>query len=323
MQLKGVTFEAIWDAPGVRGWIGEGYWFHRLPIYQKAVAALNDGSTFVSKTTTLDENDGKMPLRGKEELYAPREWKPRCISVNFFNARTFNAIGLSGPGIRALIEIGILKRPGSSMLSFAAVKPTSAERLEETRGFVHILMNSPVPIGRIGVQVNITCPNTGHDVNKLVLEVIPQLDALVPLSEAGIPIIVKINLFTPIELAEKIAEHEATAALCVTNALAFKDAQQLLNLRYRSSPLAEFGGGGFSGPEMLPHLRDYVRCLFSAGVTCPLNVGGGIRHEKHVTYLVEEAGLRRGVDSIFIASAMLSRPWNVPGIVRRVHMLLA
>lgn len=38
--------------------------------------------------------------------FAPQEWCPRCIAVNFKNGVALNAVGFSGPGAFALLDAG-------------------------------------------------------------------------------------------------------------------------------------------------------------------------------------------------------------------------
>ena len=106
MKLRDIDFGPCLDAAGVRGWMNEGYWFHHLPLVRRWYDF--DGSTRVSKTTTLRKRDGNMPILGRDRLWGPRDFFPRCIWVDWFTGATLNSVALTGPGAEELIEEGIL-----------------------------------------------------------------------------------------------------------------------------------------------------------------------------------------------------------------------
>lgn len=333
MQLRGIEFEPIWDAPGVRGFFGEGYRHHHLPFI--SLWYRMNGSTRVAKTTTLDRREGNMPLCGPEKNFAPRELFPKCIWFDFHSGRTINSVALAGPGAKALIEHGLLEdRFGIAgkpfMISYMSVAKTAAERIEEFKQFiVHLKagLQTSTMRGRIALQINISCPNTGLDPSHLVDEATAMLDLCATL---GIPIIVKLNILAPIESAKRIADHPECDALCVTNALPFGSEPAHIKWEHlfpSGSPLElrnkQFGGGGYSGPEIRYLVARWVFLAKAAGITKPFNVGGSILSANDVDYYVQGAELRRGIDSVFIASAAIVRPWNIPSIIRRAHELLA
>lgn len=332
MRLRGIEFGPCWDAPGVRGWMGEGYWYHRLPFVRKWLKM--EKSTFVSKTTTIPDRippkDGIMPIASTLP-WAPLEPFPRCIWMNFSSKRTVNAVGLSGPGAATLLIHGLLdvrrdERP--FQISFMSVALTPEERLDEFKKFVGYVCQC-WPGTEFGVQINLSCPNAGLNPAHLVKEAIAMLDAAQPLVDLGIPIIVKVNLLAPIPTVKEISAHPNCDALCTTNAIPFGSLPEQIpwkQLFPRGSPVKRrnpnHGGGGYSGPELLPMVARYIRRAQDAGVTKPWNAGGGIRHARDVEYLVAKAGLMRGRDSIFFASAAMVCPKNVPGIIEAAHRFL-
>ena len=177
----------------------------------------------------------------------------------------------------------------------------------------------------LGLQINISCPNTGLD-PALVREGI----AILELAEAlRIPVMPKINLLAPVMAVKEIAAHPACDALCFTNALPFGSMPESFDWQRMfpgGSPLARrgerFGGGGYSSEILLPHVARYNCELLDAGVEKPRNVGGGLRYDYNVDFLVDTGNLRRGVDSVFFASAAMVRPWNIRSIIDRAHTLL-
>lgn len=317
-------FGPCWQAPGVQGWLGEGYWYHDLAGVRQMLNF--KGSTRVAKTTTLGPNKGNMPVEDKCP-WQPISRFPECIYVDPLSARTLNAISLTGPGASELIRHGLLKDKKPFMISFMSVAKDEKVRVEEFEEFTRRVIEALPQPDRIPMafQENESCPNTGLDPDHLIHEATTKLDRADRLRELGINIIVKLNILAPIEAAKKIAEHRNCAALCVTNALpfgSFPDRIDWKKLFPNGSPLKEFGNGGYSGPELLELVPEWVVNARLAGIEKPMNVGGGIRKAKHVRLIVERAKLKPRHDSIFFASAAMARPWNVRSIIREAHQLL-
>jgi dihydroorotate dehydrogenase len=327
MKLRDIDFGSVLVASGTRGFFGEGYWFHRLwPIrgwYDFS------GSTLVAKTTTLNLEPGKMPL-SKDFPFAPKGLFPKCVWINFEDGYGLNAIGLSGPGAEAILRFGIkwgewAKLGGPFMGSFAPGGKTSRDRLEEMISFVEMLRDRLRHFPRMrhlmGLQINISCPNTGTDPNVLIKEAKGFLDAAGTL---GIPLVLKINLLVSVETIREIASHPHCDAICLANTIPFGALPERIHwdeLFPHGSPLKRFGGGGLSGRPLLPLVAERVREIRMMGINTPLNVGGGILHPDDVDLLVE-AGLRRGKDSIFIGSIAMLRPWWIKETIKRGHKLL-
>ena len=326
-KLRNISFGPCWDASGVRGWFGEGYWFHRLPLMKTWLKM--DGSTRVAKTTTLNANSGNMPIESFYSMFGPKEYFPRCIWWNFLSGRTLNSVGLSGPGSKALLNAGLLTNDRPFMISFMSIKPDSKERVEEFAEFTKQLKRqlfSSSASGVMALQINLSCPNTGLDPDHLIHEAVDMLNIA---AELEIPIVIKINIFAPTSAIKEIANHPTCDAICVTNAIPFGSLPDRIpwgEIFPNGSPLKArkhaFGGGGYSGPELLPLVCEFVREARAEGITKPFNVGGGIRSAQDVVRVVKEAGLRRRHDSIFFASAAMIRPWSVPGIIRQAHQSL-
>ena len=331
MKLRGIDFGPCLDAAGVRGFFGEGYWFHslfRLIFWGFSFA----GSTFVAKTTTLYARtappNGNMRIRAHRPFW-PVERFPRCIWWDWLTGRTLNAVGLAGPGAQKLFASGLLVRAAYEpfMISFMAVGKTVEDRIKEFRGFVSLLRAQLVGTSarflKLGLQINVSCPNTGLDTSELVHEARAMLDIA---QELEMPIVVKINLLARVEDAKAIADHPACDALCFTNSIPFGTLPRVIQwdaVFPNGSPLenrdASFGKGGYSGEDLLMPLASFSRNLRNAGVVKPFNVGGGIRKPQNIDYLVNVGLLRRGHDSIFFSSAAMVRPWRLRGIIRRAH----
>ncbi len=167
MILRGIRFRNVFNASGARGFAKEGYWFHNL---WRRFGLNYAGSTFVAKTTTLNSRMGNMAFSSK--TLQPQNLVPKCIIVKPIAGVTLNAIGLSGPGLQRLIPHWEPMKDEAFFISYMSVETTAEARIDEARRFVSRLINNyhKLPT-KIGIQVNLSCPNVGLDPAELVHEV--------------------------------------------------------------------------------------------------------------------------------------------------------
>jgi len=307
MRLRGIDFGTVLDASGVRGFFGEGYGHHAL---WRPFGLRFNGSTFVAKTTTFAAREGNMPLG--EDL-RPKQLKPACVVVKFRKGVALNAVGLSGPGARALFERGIWQRRQEPFfISFMSVAASMPERLAEIGAFVtEFGRHLPAFSAPVGLQMNFSCPNVRVDHGALVEEV---SWALRLASVLDIPLVPKFNALLPIDAAIEIARMAHCDALCVSNTLPWGSLPGRIDWKgifgSDTSPLARFGGGGLSGATLLPFVRDWLIAARAAGIRKPMNAGGGILSSRDAIALLDA-----GADSVFIGSVAILRPWRVAGII--------
>ncbi|MDO8623931.1 MAG: hypothetical protein Q7R54_01115 [bacterium] len=315
-----------WLAPGVLGFDGKGYWFHKF--FRMMPGFDFHDAIDVKKTSTLNGNTNNMDIAGPEKGYGPRNLFPRCIAVRLWSGETWNSVGLAGPSLKSLFQLpGFIRQDVPTMLSLMSPKHEKRERLAEIRQVVQLIREEiPIDSLPIAFQLNLSCPNTGLNPDDLVDEGVELLEIMARIKR---PKILKFNIFAPPKAMRRISEHPECAGLCATNCPASKDMAKFIlnwNRHHLKSPLElrdqKFGSGGYSGTSLLPIVADWNRRVRDEGVTIPINLGGGIRHPDHVDFLVEHGLLRRGIDSIFFASAAMVRPWQVQPIIRRAHQLL-
>lgn len=312
----GKTFGPVWDASGLRGFFGEGYWFHHVPGLDFT------GSTFVAKTTTTRPNPGNMQLR---EDFTPSRLFPDCVYVDWLRGITLNAVGLSGPGAQALSDTGrwtSIRDP--FFISWMPIGKTLEEQASEARDFVRVMRQSShfFLTCDIGIQLNVSCPNVGADLSA-VLEKAETLLAI--LGELRLPIIVKVNLLVSPVTAARIAMHPSCSGICITNTAPFGTVlprETWAALFPNGSPLKRrntaYGDGGLSGPLLLPYVERWVRAFRLVGESAHVNAGGGIWRAGDADRLKEA-----GADSIFIGTVAMLRPWRVRSIIKRAYEVFA
>jgi len=327
MIFRGMNFGGpVLSAAGVQGFFGEGYRHHKiLRLFGQDFS----GITLVTKTTTLRPNQGNMPLA--ENGITPKEFAPKCILPNlqpknftvslrmFLQGIMLNAVKLSGPGTLALLQKELWQKMEQAFwISFMAIGATVQERLQEYAQFVALLKERlpdfKVPVG---VQVNLTCPNVGLDIDELVYEGEAMLEIGAELERPQMP---KVNVLTPVRVAKQIASNANCDAICTSNTVRFGLLPGHINWKKLFgtdvSPLAEFGGGGLSGPPLLALVVEQTRKAREAGITKHINAGGGISRHEDVDLLKAA-----GASSVFLGTSCNLRSWRMRSIVRRAYQL--
>jgi len=313
MNLRGIEFGRVLGASGVQGFFGEGYWYHRL---WRPFGLSFSGMTFVAKTTTYHPRKGNLPL-GADGM-TPAEYLPRCIVVKPWKGVALNAVGLSGPGARALFETGEWQsRSAPFFISFMSVADTMFQRHEELRKFVNLLAQYlPFFRTRVGLQLNFSCPNVGPTHDALVPEI---ESALYTAGRLGIPLVPKLAVTALPALAARVSRLDFCDAICVSNTVPWGSFPQAIDWKglfgSETSPLAVIGGGGLSGAPLLPLVARWIALAREAGYAKPFIVGGGILSVRDVGTLIG-AGLDLRRDAISLGSVAFLRPWRVHGIIR-------
>jgi dihydroorotate dehydrogenase len=314
LKLRGVDFGSALIASGALNFFGNGYPFHRLFKLLFPNGFDFSGGTFVAKTTTLGPRPGNMPLKTNLQ---PREILPRCIVVNFRRGIVLNAVGLSGPGVIALLQSGRWQRRRKPFfISFMSVGQSKETRLDEIAVFAVLLEKELHNFQtNFGLQINISCPNTNHNPAELAEEATEYLKIVRSL---GIPIDLKINVMTPIETVRLICQKDLMDSLTISNTIPWGQIPKEINwmelFGTDKSPLAQFGGGGLSGVPLLPIVGKWVDEARRAGIDIPIIAGGGILAPDDVDYLFD-----CGASAIALGSVAILRPWRVRAIIDRAN----
>lgn len=319
--INGVDFGPVWGMSGSLNFFGEGWPYHKI---LKIFGINFESVTFVSKTVTLLPREGNMPLKIN---LMPRELIPKSIYINFFKKCALNAVSLSGPGADEILSSAELhKKTKPFQLSFMSVADTETERLNEFAGFIKILLREyPKYQTKIGVQLNVTCPNTEHD-NPETKEVLKMLDMCDPIVEKNIAVILKISVEMPVKNVLIFGEHRNCHGICTSNTVNFGNFREKIDwgkLFPNGSPLLKRNlrirkPGGLSGAPLLPLVIEQIKELRKTGFKKHINGGGGILHKTDVEKIIEA-----GADSISIGSVAFLNPLAIPGIIKRCYELIS
>ena len=319
--INNIDFGPVWGMSGFLNFYGQGWPYHRI----LRIFGINFKSvTFVSKTVTLLPCVGNMPL--KKNLM-PVELMPKSVYQNFLHKYALNAVSLSGPGAREIISSPILRQKEKPFqLSFMSIASTETERLSEFGEFIKILSQEyPNYSAKIGLQLNVTCPNTEHD-NPEMKEILKMLEMCDPLAEKGIAIILKVSVEMPTANIIIFGAHRNCHGICTSNTVNFGNLPEKINwhkLFPKGSPLLKRSlnipkPGGLSGAPLLPLVIEQIKKLREAGFKKHINGGGGILYKNDVNKIIEA-----GADSISIGSVAFLNPFAVPGIIKGAYKLLS
>ncbi len=319
--IHNIDFGPVWAMSGLLNFFGEGWPYHKLI---KIFGVNFNHVTLVSKTTTLLANKGNMPL--KKNLM-PAELIPKSVYQNFFRRHALNAISLSGPGAEEILSSPKLREKTTPFqLSFMSAADSEIERLDEFEKFIKILLREfPNYRARVGLQLNVTCPNIAHD-NPQREEILKMLDMCDPLIEKGIAIILKISVEMPTQNIIVLGEHKNCHAICTSNTVNFGNLPEKINwqkLFPNGSPLLKRNlnvkkPGGLSGAPLLPLVIEQIKALRQAGFTEHINGGGGILYKNDVDKIIDA-----GADSISLGSVAFLNPLAIPGIIKRAKELIS
>src|SRR3989344_274527 len=241
------VFGKVLDAAGVEGFFGEGY-----PHYKILFRRPNfGGSTFVSKTATWLLRSGNVKNNGGMMEYFFPSW----ARIKIFSKHTLNAMGLPGPGIKALLETGQWQqRKKPFFISIMAVGDTLRKRLDELYRITDAIGERKYGFSAlwVGLQINRSCPNTGHHIK--VGEIVEESDRGLEIASAlGWPLVEKFAIDTaPVEAVKELRDNPNLDGICVSNTVkyGFKGLGKKI-FGKDISPLAHLGGGGISGPDLL------------------------------------------------------------------------
>lgn len=332
--LRRIDFGKVFNVAGARNFFGSGSigggWRQHKPL--KLIPGYSwQGSTFISKTTTLYERPGKMPLRADLQS---EEYLPDCVYVDWRKAIALNDISLSGPGAMILLNLSIWQKMTKPLLiSFMSVAPDKKSRLIETRAFCVYLDRvrriQPRFLAKFGLEINDSCPNAGHDPQTLVAEAAEKLEVVRTILP-DLPVVWKINALTSPEEAKQVVDTGLLDAVAVSNTIPWLqnatwtnkpstqiDWQKLFGTDI--SPLKQrgYGDGGLSGWPLLNLVIEWVATSRDIGITIPIKAEGGIQKEQDISRLACV-----GADAVGLGCVSFLRPQRLKGLIDHGNMIL-
>lgn len=310
LKLKGVDFWNAFIASGTLNFFGQGWPLHKL--YRRIPGFSFNNATFIAKTATCDYNKGRLKLDGNLQ---PIHLFPDCVKPYFLKGAVLNAVGLSNPGMRPLLQAGQWQKLAENFfISIMAISETETERLNETRTIVNLLGNEFFS-AKYGLEINF-CPNVDQGAKKVAKETVAMLKIA---SELGAPIIVKADLLTSINFVKEVADSGLADAFSCTNSIKWGALSDKINWKKifgnDISPLAKYGGGAMSGKYLLPLLVEWIYETKKQTQVVIIG-GGGILHKRDVKLLKST-----GANAIALASTAIIRPHRVQGIIDYANAL--
>lgn len=317
MKLRGIDFGSVMNAAGTCGFFDpkKEYWHHRVfrPF------GLNfDGATFVAKTMTFDRRGGNLPLN-KINGIVPEEWFPRCLIIKPFTGAILNAVGLSNPGAKFLLEKGEWqKREKPFFLSFMVVRDTLRKKIKELLGFIKLFKKFlPEFPTSIGLEINLSCPNVELSRKDLIEEAKQVFNIAANLD---IPLVAKINALVLPETAAEIAAHPACDAIVCSNSIQWGELPEWIDWKgifgTDVSLFSHLGGGGLSGAPLLPIIVDWLERAKKFPFPKPIIACGGIMSKADIRQVCDA-----GVSAIQLGSVAILRPWRVAGLIKYANKI--
>ncbi len=314
ITLKGIELGSVFTASGTLNFFGQGWPHHK--IYRMIPGFNFRNSTFIAKTTTLDKNIGNMPL---DENFQPKELFPDCVKVYFSKGLVLNSVGLSGPGAKTLLETKMWQnRISPFFISFMAIRKTAQERTKETEEFADLLKKErSYFIGKIGLEVNFSCPNVDHDPQILIKEALEILKIL-RTELTWTPLTAKINALVGTDTVKRIASSGFCDAISISNTIPWLQLQEKIDwinlFRTTTSPLAVYGGGGMSGWPLVDIVKDKIKDFREAGIKIPIIAGGGLGCRKEWKKDIVDFK-KSGANAVSIGSVSIIRPYRIKEMI--------
>ena len=324
MKLKNLDFKNfVFGQAGVQGFFAEPdehrhhKWFNLIPGFSFK------NMVFVAKTITIDPRI--YPSSSNTELrdgYKVKRFFPKSIWVSiksFFNGYMLNAVGLANLGAMQMFSYGKWqKRKEPFMLSFMPVGKTIEEKIEEAKKFCEIVLTYYWDLEiNFALQVNFSCPNTGHDQKQDPSEII----AILKVIREKIPELILIPKFNLLIKPETISILKFYCdAFCLTNTVGFGEMENSINWKKlfskEESPLTKhFGGkfkGGLSGKPLFPLLVKWLEKMQEYDNKVIIIAGGGIMKKRDIFKLSQF----KIVHGVALGSVATIRPWKLQSLIK-------
>lgn len=280
---------------GALAFDGRGWWWEQ-PLRW---CGLIDPKAFtvVAKTVTLN------PRRGNLSLWHP--WTcVRLVKDGWGQRGVVNAIGLTNPGLQHWVNYDYCR---AIKMGYRVAASVSVDDPDEARVVATMLRGLKLAY----VEVNISCPNVGHQFGDRAKSDIQHL--LTQVATARHPIVLKLgcDMIQSAHAKDFIGAVDPwVEAYHAINTIPYTD----IFGAYSVSPIQKYPHerqGGVSGPLIHTKALECVSKLKHTLTSKPVIGGGGIMHLNDV-YNFEKAG----AGAFSIGSCFLLRPWRPNRIAR-------
>lgn len=320
MKLKNIDFGHVLGQSGIQGFFGEGDEYPHHKLLKFIFGFSFSGMTFVAKTTSLHARI--YPEKSQTALvgYKLKQWFPKSIWFSLksiIQGYVLNAMGIPTPGTIFLIGLNKWqKRTEPFQISFMPMESTLQGKIAEVKQFCEWMLYHLPPIKHAyGVQMNVSCPNTGHAQTEALEEWIA-LAKVFKILMPDTPLIFKLDLTISQQVVSQLQKH--CDAICMGNTLAFGKLPEQVQWKkfFRNgSPLARIFGtnfqGGLSGQPLFPVLIDWLKEMDRVDPNVTIIAGGGIMTKDNITRLSKF----RCVKAIALGSVAITRPWRMQSLI--------
>jgi len=327
MKIGNLLFPGyVCGQSGIQGYFGEGDEYPHHAFYKYIPGFNFKGISFVTKTATLPariypENSNTKLV----DTYKVAEFCPPSIwwSIkSLWKGYMLNAVGLAGPGLAVLLGYGKWQQRNEPLqISVMLMEKGLEDRLAEAGAICRMILKNMDPRVRYALQINFSCPNTGHEQSKDVEGIIPILELCRKILP-GVPLIPKFDLLVEPETISRLKPY--CDAFCVANTIPFgkKESAQWWCRLFRDgrSPLVQQLSpyvkgtfeGGLSGAPLFPVLVKWLEEMEKHDSSVSIIAGGGIMKKKDIKRLSEF----RIVRGVALGSVAIMRPWRLQGLIR-------
>src|SRR3989344_1582523 len=324
MEIRGVHFAPIFIASGAAGFFDpKEYWYHRLGSPWKIAGLTFARAGITAKTMTLLPTKGNLPMQS--DGVTPKEWMPKCMVVNSLKQVVLNSVGLSNRGAPDLLARNIWQQRtgGPFRLSFMAPfreNETTQDRLDQYQELTKILLKERTHTWRseIGLEVNISCPNTYEDPSHFRNETGQILDITGALN---IPTLCKVSAVESVQVVAEIAKHPHCDAITMSNSIPWGKLPNQIDWKglfgTTESPLAHIGKGGLSGWPLRRVIIKWLQEAADSAFPKPVSACGGINSAQ----AAREVCAIPIVKEFQVGTAGMLYPWRMKSIIGTAYEL--
>lgn len=282
-------------ASGGLAFDGRGWWWDRLGFAIGAMRPIPDHVVVIVKTLTRHPRVGNLKMWRPWECVRRLSRSGEDITFDVAEWRDddgfLNAVGLTNPGFDAWCERYYVSTQFSKRYLVLSLDPHTPEEAAEMAEQLERRWHSRI----IGIELNASCPNTGTDPSAKTALIVEMARAILRITK--IPLLVKLGVTNDAAaILEALREEPIAVDLMNTVpwALMYPD---------KPSPLLHLGGGGVSGPVIIPKRDELYRHVRSQFPHVPILLSAGIWDKQSYQRTVDMEP-----DAVGFGTVLLKRP---------------